>query len=152
MALRITYFTKYPITGADNFLSKTNKTQWNGLWQFQPEDTRHLMRLQHFPSGCGIRTELWSVCFPAGSVVRTRLPMQETDSTPALERSPGEGNGNPLQHSCLENPMDRGALWATVHEVAKESDTTQRLNNDKMVNKWCCVSPELQSTGIKTRM
>ena len=35
-----------------------------------------------------------------------------------------EGNGNPLQYSCLENPMDRGAWWATVHGVAKESDTT----------------------------
>ena len=38
---------------------------------------------------------------------------------PGLGRSPGEGNGNPLQYSCLENPMDRGALWATVHGVAK---------------------------------
>ena len=38
---------------------------------------------------------------------------------PGLERSPGEGNGNPLQYSCLENPMDRGAWWATVHGVAK---------------------------------
>ena len=35
------------------------------------------------------------------------------------EDSPGVGNGNPLQHSCLENPMDRGAWWATVHGVAK---------------------------------
>ena len=36
-----------------------------------------------------------------------------------LGRSPGEGNGNPLQYSCLENPMDQGAWWATVHGVAK---------------------------------
>ena len=36
-----------------------------------------------------------------------------------LEKSPGGGHGNPLQYSCLENPMDRGAWWATVHEVAK---------------------------------
>ena len=36
----------------------------------------------------------------------------------------GEGNGNPLQYSCLDNPMDRGALQATVHEVVKESDVT----------------------------
>ena len=38
---------------------------------------------------------------------------------PRLERSPGEGHGNPLQYSCLENPMDRGAWWPTVHGVAK---------------------------------
>ena len=38
---------------------------------------------------------------------------------PGLGRSPGEGNGNPLQYSCLENATDRGAWWATVHEVSK---------------------------------
>ena len=38
---------------------------------------------------------------------------------PGSGRSPGEGNGNPLQYSCLENPMDREAWWATVHGVAK---------------------------------
>ena len=54
------------------------------------------------------------------------LPASEGDvgSIPGLGRSPGEGNGNPLQYSCLENPMDRGAWWAIVHEVIKESDTT----------------------------
>ena len=43
----------------------------------------------------------------------------DTSSIPGLGQSPGEGNGNPLQHSCLENFMDRGAWHATVHEVAK---------------------------------
>ena len=43
-----------------------------------------------------------------------------------LGRSPGGGNGNPLQDSCLENSMDRGAWWATVHEVTK-LDTTKQL-------------------------
>ena len=42
-----------------------------------------------------------------------------TDSIPGLGRSPGEGNGNPLQFSCLENPMDGEAWWATVCRVAK---------------------------------
>ena len=40
-------------------------------------------------------------------------------SIPVLRRSPGEGHGNPLQYSCLENPLDRGTWWATVHRVAK---------------------------------
>ena len=44
---------------------------------------------------------------------------------PGLGRSPGGGDGNPLQYSCLENSMDKGAWWATVHA---ESDTTKRLS------------------------
>ena len=43
---------------------------------------------------------------------------------PGLGRSPGGGNGYPFQYSCQENFMDRGAWWATVHGVAKESDMT----------------------------
>ena len=45
---------------------------------------------------------------------------------PGLGRSPGEGNGNPLQYSCLENSMDGGTWWATVHGVAKSQT---RLSN-----------------------
>ena len=49
-------------------------------------------------------------------------------SIPGSGRSPGGGNGNPLQYLCLNNPMDRGAWWATVHSIAEESDMTERLN------------------------
>ena len=45
--------------------------------------------------------------------------IRDMGSIPGLGNSPGGGNGNPLQYSCLENPMDRGAWWATVHGVAK---------------------------------
>ena len=48
----------------------------------------------------------------------------DAGSVPGSGRSSAEGNGHPLQYSCLGNPMDRGGLWATVHEVAKELDTT----------------------------
>ena len=45
--------------------------------------------------------------------------IRDVDLISGLGRSPGEGNGNPLQYSCLKNPMDRGAWWATVHGVTK---------------------------------
>ena len=50
--------------------------------------------------------------------------MRDTGSIPGWGRFPGEGNGNPLQYSCLGNPMDRGAWWAVVDGVGKESDIT----------------------------
>ena len=50
--------------------------------------------------------------------------IEDTGSIPGLRRSPGGGHGNPLQYSCLENPMDRGAWRATVHGVA-ELDMTE---------------------------
>ena len=58
--------------------------------------------------------------FPGDSVGKeSACNAGHPDSIPELGRSPGEGNGNPLQYSCLENPMDRGAWWATVHGVAR---------------------------------
>ena len=58
--------------------------------------------------------------FPGGSAIKN-LPVNagDTGSTPGWGKSPGERNGNPLLYSCLENPMDREAWWATVHGVAK---------------------------------
>ena len=52
----------------------------------------------------------------------------DTGSIPGSGRSPGGGNGNPLQYCCLENPIDRGACWAAVHGVTKESDITELLS------------------------
>ena len=51
--------------------------------------------------------------------------IRDVGSVSGSGRSPGEGHGNPLQYFCLENPMNRGAWWATVHGEAKESDTTE---------------------------
>ena len=55
----------------------------------------------------------------------------DAGSITGLGRSPGEGNSNPLQYSCLGHSMDRGTWWATVHEVAKDSDRTEQLKNNK---------------------
>ena len=61
--------------------------------------------------------------FPGGVMVKNPLVnagyARDMGLIPGLGRYPGEGNDNPLQYSCLENPTDRGACWATVHRVAK---------------------------------
>ena len=65
--------------------------------------------------------------FPRGSVVKNPpASAVVVGSVPGLGRSPGEVNGNPHQYSCLEDPMDRGAWWATVHGVTK---SWTRLSN-----------------------
>ena len=48
--------------------------------------------------------------------------IRDVGLSPGLGRSPGGGHGNPLQYSCLENPIDRGAWWDTVHRVSKRKD------------------------------
>ena len=61
--------------------------------------------------------------FPGGSDGKaSAYNVGDPDSIPGLERSPGEGNDNPLQYFCLENPINRGACQATVHGVAKRQD------------------------------
>ena len=62
----------------------------------------------------------WTVGFPGGSEVKaSACNAGDLGSIPGSRRSPGEGNGNPLQYSCLENPVDGGAWWATVHGVTE---------------------------------
>ena len=86
------------------------------------------------PQGCGkaigdysIQSLRKSLGFPSGSIVKN-LPANAEDegdkgSIPGFRRSSGEGNGYPLPYSGLGNPMDRGAWWATVHGVTKNSTT-----------------------------
>ena len=60
--------------------------------------------------------------FPAGSDGKeSACSARDLDLIPGSGRSPGEENGNPLQYSCLENPMEIGAWWSTVHRVANSS-------------------------------
>ena len=69
----------------------------------------------------------------SGALVVQNLPASVGDLRgpgwiPGLGRSPGEGHGNPLQYSCLENPMDRGAWQATAQRVAKSGTWLKRLS------------------------
>ena len=82
----------------------------------------------------GLRSELqiWEIQIPVALMVKN-LPanagdIRDTGSIPRSGRSPGEGKGTPLQYSCLENPTDRGAWWATVHRVAKSRTWLKRLS------------------------
>ena len=103
---------------------------WSGL-QGENSSNRPLRRTSQKPSillddqdKTSVRQSLG--IFPHSSVDKESVcKAGDQGSIPGSGRSPGEGNGNPLQYSCLENTMERGAWWATVHGVAKQSDPTQ---------------------------
>ena len=83
-----------------------------------------------------LRNSRVDIIFPDGSVGKESTcrarDTEDTGSIPGLGSSPEGGNGNPLQYSCLENPMDRGA-WCTIQSMGghKESDTTKQLNTHR---------------------
>ena len=86
-----------------------------------------------FSAGCGQKqSAIWVLVtitqgFTGGSVIKNPpANAGDTGSIPGSGRYPGEGNGNPLQYSCLGNPTDRGDLWAIVHGVAKELDIKKK--------------------------
>ena len=85
---------------------------------------------QQLPDFVGNDVAHYYLCIlRSGGKVGKNLPASAGDARdvgliPGSRRSPGGGNGNVLQYSCLENPMDRGPWWATVDGVAEESDTT----------------------------
>ena len=77
--------------------------------------------------------------FPYSSVSKeSACSVGDLRSNPSLGRSPGEGNGNPFQYSCLKNFMDRGAWWATVHGVTK---SRTQLSDFTLTH--CVPGPEL---------
>ena len=102
------------------------------------------------------------VGFPDGTVVKS-LPANAGDSgsIPGLGRSSGEGNGNPFQYSCLGNPTDRGAWWATVHGVT-ESDMTAQMHphryhggyfiyvNSPSSKNWHTITPLHQMAPVQS--
>ena len=69
----------------------------------------------------------------------------DTGSVPALGRSPGEENDNPLQYSCLENSTDRGAWWATGHGVTKSQT---RLRDQHLIQNWWLIKLIIDTQGF----
>ena len=125
-------------------------TSSNSLWV---EVTYVISRLKYLIAGAQ------PSCFPGGAVVKNQpanaRDTRDAGSIPGLGRSPGVGNGNPFQYSCLEKSMERGAWWATVHGVTQSQThwacthphpiKLWRLNPIAQVkdlvlhNKWCQV-------------
>ena len=68
----------------------------------------------------------------------------DTGSIPGLGRSPGEGQGNPLQYSCLDNPMDRGAWWATVYKVSKSWTRRKQLSRKTSMTRQVKITQATQ--------
>ena len=73
----------------------------------------------------------------------------DSSSIPRSRRSPGRGNGNPLQYSCLGNPIDRGAWQATVHRVA-ESGTTEQLTQQlkRICRQQLCITRNAKGSSL----
>ena len=82
--------------------------------------------------------------FPGGSAIKNLSDnagdARDAGSISGWGRAPGVGNGNPLQYSCLGNLVDRGAWWATVPGIAKESDRTEQLSPNSTTTGSCNVT------------
>ena len=103
-----------------------------------PPETFWLVLVSSLLRGCGFTPELGNlkgiICrselFPGGSEVKaSACYAEDLASIPGSGRSPGEGNGNPLQCSCLENPRDGGAWWAAVCGIAQSWTRLKRLSS-----------------------
>ena len=81
--------------------------------------------------------------------------IRDMGSIPGLERSPGGRHGTLLQYSCLENPMDRGAWWATVHGISKSQAQLKRLSththNDSCIFHYSCIQCLVLWPNLGTR-
>ena len=94
---------------------------WNCLYK---SDTWFHLKKSEDPATLDPNSYISFGYFPWWLRGKESVSAEDVGSISGSGTSPGEGNGNPLQYSCLENPMDRGAWWITVRRGAKESDTT----------------------------
>ena len=120
-----------------------------GRWKealFFPERIGVLWAQKKRRNGSCVYSEQCLLYFPGGSVVKNLSAKHETQiQSPWLGRSPGEGNGNPCQNSCLGKPMDRGAQWATVYG-------SQRVGHDLVIKQhtqlWCFIKLLIHLTSL----
>ena len=93
--------------------------------------------------------EAFQVVLVAKNVPANAGDMKDRCSIPELGRFLGGGHGNPLQCSCLENPMDRRAWWSTVHKVAKSRTQLKWLSKPHMMATWFLDSSQVFITELK---
>ena len=112
--------------------------RWENLFKLYREFTSWSQFICSFPTDVVIIKTYSSVIWQASSWLngkKSAFNVGDTGSIPGLGRSPGKEAGNLLDwYSCLENSMDRGGCWATVHEIAKELDMTAQLNSTNNLN------------------
>ena len=96
--------------------ARTNPVDTSDSWSPEPGENKLLLLTMDFPGGSDGKTSVYNAGDPG--------------SIPGLGRSPAEGNGNPLQDYCLENPMDGGDWWAAVHRVAKSRTRLSDFNSN----------------------
>ena len=89
-----------------------NNLKWNRSWERTDIHTCIAESLGYTPSGSDGKESAYNA--------------RDLGSIPGLDKSPGEGNGYPLQYSCMENSMDRESWWATVHGITRELDMTEQ--------------------------
>ena len=136
------------------------------LVKFNPnlESQQHLTLVPHW--SWGGTTASFGDSQVALVVTNTPANAEDDSLIPGLGRSPGGGHGNPLQYSCLENPMNRGAWWAAVHRVAKSQTWLNQLSkhclfkrvpnlgpwsSPKLTDKWTLRWSRQISLGITHR-
>ena len=110
------------------------RIKWVHIFELCP---RCLMKSTNYPSHHSWFLFPYTKSFLGGLIGKeSTCNVGDLGSIPGLGRVPGEGNGNPLQYSCLENPMDREAWWATLHRVTKSQT---RLTNTFTFHMYVCV-------------
>ena len=84
-------------------MAKSPLGNWEPAWRQYSKELLHYRKAIRFPGGSMVSNHQW----------------RRLEFDPWAKKIPGEGNGNPLQYSCLENPMDRGTWKTTIHGVSK---------------------------------
>ena len=121
-------YQKWTVTSECSSKSSPRRSHLNSDLSKERTESCKSSNIRH-PDGrvfwcpCIARTECWHLGFPGGAsgkeITSNAGVTGDTSLIPGSGRSSGGGNGSPLQYSCQENPMDRGAWWATVHGVTK---------------------------------